>query len=96
RAAGAYVVLVDGAPVLYLERGGRSLQTLPRFTSVSDPERVLGALTGLVADGRLRSLQLERIDGLPVAESSARDLLAAAGFRPGYRGWLLRAEAARA
>ena len=29
RAAGAYVVLLDGDLVLYLERGGRSLHTLP-------------------------------------------------------------------
>src|SRR5262245_49260990 len=33
RAAGAYVVLVDGEPALYLERGGKSLQTLPAFGS---------------------------------------------------------------
>ena len=29
RAAGAYVVLVDGAAVLYLDRGGSSIQVLP-------------------------------------------------------------------
>ena len=29
RAAGAHVVLRDGHPILYLERGGRSLHTLP-------------------------------------------------------------------
>ena len=29
RAAGAYVVLVDGVRALYLERGGATLQTLP-------------------------------------------------------------------
>jgi hypothetical protein len=55
----------------------------------------VAALTTLVADGRVRSLQIERVDGLPVAESRARELLAAAGFRPGYRGWLLRSEAGR-
>ena len=32
RAAGAYVVLVDGHAVLYLERGGRGLITLPAAT----------------------------------------------------------------
>ncbi len=31
RAAGAYVVLVDGDPVVYLERGGRAIRTLPAF-----------------------------------------------------------------
>ena len=31
RAAGAYVVLVDGVPALYVERGGRRSSTLPAF-----------------------------------------------------------------
>ena len=35
RAAGAYVVLVDGAAVLYVDRGGTSLQALP---AADDPE----------------------------------------------------------
>ena len=35
RAAGAYVVLVDGVAALYLERGGATLQTLP---AADDPE----------------------------------------------------------
>jgi ATP-dependent Lhr-like helicase len=81
--------------VLYLERGGRSLQTLPSFSATASAESAVAALATLVADGRIRSLQIERVDGLPVAESPARELLAAAGFRPGYRGWLLRSEAGR-
>ena len=44
RAAGAYVVLVDGIAALYLERGGSSLQTLP---AADDPNIVLTALRGL-------------------------------------------------
>ena len=35
RAAGAYVVLVDGIAALYLERGGSTLQTLP---AADDPD----------------------------------------------------------
>jgi ATP-dependent Lhr-like helicase len=73
RAAGAYVVLHDGEPILYLDRGGRSLQTLPGFASVEAAKAALHAVAGLVADGRLRSLQVERIDGTPVAESPHRD-----------------------
>jgi ATP-dependent Lhr-like helicase len=90
RVAGAYVVLNDGEPVVYLERGGRSLVTLPAFAaSPSAASAALRALTDLVADGRLRALRLERVDGLPVAESPARALLAEAGFRAGYRGWVV-------
>src|SRR5207249_10478242 len=44
RAAGAYVVLVDGFGVLYLERGGRSLVTLP---AGDDPEVAAAALAAL-------------------------------------------------
>jgi ATP-dependent helicase Lhr and Lhr-like helicase len=91
RAAGAYAVLAAGEPVLYLERGGKSLQTLPAATDVSLTQSALVALRELVADGRFRSLQLERVDGAPIAESALRDLLAEAGFRPSYRGWALRA-----
>jgi ATP-dependent helicase Lhr and Lhr-like helicase len=96
RAAGAYVVLCDGAPVVYLERGGRSIQTLPAFADPACAREALSALAGLVADGRLRSLQIERVDGVAIAESPVRELLSAAGFKPGYRGWLLRSEASRA
>jgi ATP-dependent Lhr-like helicase len=90
RAAGAYVVLHDGEPVLYLERGGQSLQTLPAFASPAAAQAALNVLGLLVADGRLRTLQIRRIDGLPIADSPAREMLSAAGFRPGYRGWVLR------
>ena len=48
RAAGAYVVLVDGSAALYLERGGGSIQTLP---ASDDPE---------IADAALRSLARAR------------------------------------
>jgi ATP-dependent Lhr-like helicase len=90
RAAGAYVVIVDGAAALYLERGGRSLISLP---ASSDPEvsrRAIAVLTGLVAaGGPMRELRLERVDRVPVADSALAEALREAGFRPGYRGYLL-------
>ena len=89
RAAGAYVVLHDGEPTLYLDRGGRSLQTLPAFAAAGVSS--LRVLSDLVMDGRLRALQVERIDGVPVGESGHRQRLTDAGFRPGYRGYLLGA-----
>jgi hypothetical protein len=51
----------------------------------------LNALRQLLADGRFRALQIERVDGAPVGESPHAAALAAAGFQRGYRGWLLRA-----
>ncbi|MEJ7752879.1 MAG: hypothetical protein WKF46_08030, partial [Candidatus Limnocylindrales bacterium] len=91
RSAGAYVVLHDGEPILYLDRGGRSLQTLPGFASPDAAGLALHALASLVVDGRLRSLQIERLDGTPIAESPHRERLSEAGFRQSYRGFVVRA-----
>jgi hypothetical protein len=76
--------------VLYLDRGGTSIQTLP----ASDDPEVLGhalrALGDLVTDGRVRELVIAKVDGVPVAGAPVRDALLAAGFVAGYRGFVLR------
>jgi ATP-dependent Lhr-like helicase len=90
RAAGAYVVIVDGLAVLYVERGGATLQTFP---AAADPELsdvALRSLAALVGPGRARELVIRKVDGLPVAESTWRAQLLAAGFASGYRGLVLR------
>jgi ATP-dependent Lhr-like helicase len=90
RAAGAYVVIVDGVAVVYLERGGATLQMLP---PADDPELAEAAVRGLgrlVADGRQRELLIRKVDGLPVADSPWRERLVSAGFLPAYRGLVLR------
>ena len=91
RAAGAHVVSVDGDAALYLERGGRSLLRLPGVTD-EQLARAVAALPSLVAPGGpMRELRLERVDRGPVAESALAKPLREAGFRPSYRGWILRA-----
>jgi ATP-dependent Lhr-like helicase len=90
RAAGAYVVIVDGIAALYLERGGSTLQTL---SAADEPDVADAAFTGLgtlVRGGRLRELIIRKVDGVAVAESPWRDRLLASGFTPGYRGLTLR------
>ncbi len=87
RAAGAYVVLLDGEPAAFLERGGRAMRTMPAFDRSGAAVVVLRAVAGLAADGRLRALRLSHIDGAPVEASEHRPALEAAGFRAGYRGW---------
>jgi ATP-dependent Lhr-like helicase len=89
RVPGAFVVLRDGDPLLYLERGGRTLQTLPAFDDAGAGEAALAALLTLSERGRLRSLRIERVDGEVVSASPVAPKLAAAGFRPGYRGYSL-------
>jgi ATP-dependent Lhr-like helicase len=91
RAAGAYVVLHDGLPVLYLERGGRMLLTFGPFADEEVAREAIGALGTLVRDGRMRRIQVERVDGLPVSGSPHRGRLCELGFRPTHRGLLLSA-----
>jgi ATP-dependent Lhr-like helicase len=93
RAAGAYVALVDGEAVLYLDRGGSSIQALP---SAENPELLalgLRSLADLVQDGRVRELVIAKVDGEPVGTSRFRDALLQAGFVSGYRGFALRSMA---
>jgi ATP-dependent Lhr-like helicase len=91
RAAGAYVVLHDGELVLYMERGARSLLTFAPFDDDGVAAAATDALRTLLADGRLKRLQIERIDGGDVSASRHRQRLVELGFRPGYRGYHLAA-----
>jgi ATP-dependent helicase Lhr and Lhr-like helicase len=87
RAAGAFVLLVDGVPAVYVERGGRSLAT---FDHPRPPADWLPALGELVRRGRMRKLEITRVDGQDVHDTPWAGLLAEAGFTPGYRGLTLR------
>jgi len=88
RKAGALTVLVDGACVLYVERGGRTLLSFSDDASVLQP--AADALALAVRDGALGKLAVERADGVPIVASVLGDALAAAGFRPTPRGLRLR------
>ena len=95
RAAGAYVALVDGVAVLYLERGGATLQTLPAADDPAVAIVAAGSLVALVADGRVRDLVIRKIDGENVASSPFRSILLQSGFVAGYRGLALRSDRTR-
>jgi ATP-dependent helicase Lhr and Lhr-like helicase len=86
RTAGAYVVLADGEPAVFLERGARTLLT---FAAGGDGAWI-DALASLVKDGRLRRIELSKIDGEPVDGSAFAEDLRTAGFVDGYRGLVLR------
>ena len=85
RQAGAFVVLVDGALAAFLERGARNLLTFG-----VDAAEWADALASLTKDGRLRKIELTRIDGAPASDAAIADPLRAAGFTDGYRGLTLR------
>jgi ATP-dependent Lhr-like helicase len=90
RVAGAYVVLSDGEPVLYLERGGRGLQT---FVTTDDPrlQPALAALVDRVKAGQIKRLALEKVDGESALGSPLTQLLIALGFQEGPRRMTLSA-----
>jgi ATP-dependent helicase Lhr and Lhr-like helicase len=90
RVAGAFLVSLGGEPVLYVERGGRSLVPL------RDPDddwlrAALGALVAHVKAGGVKRLAVERFDGRPVIDSDVLPLLVEAGFLAGPRRAVLRA-----
>ncbi len=102
RVAGAYVVLVEDEPLLYVERGGRGLITL----GVDAPEdpgmaarageseplaHALRALADAVRAGRVPKLSLERIDGEPAIASALAQELVELGFQSGPRRLTLTA-----
>jgi ATP-dependent Lhr-like helicase len=83
RAAGAFVVLLDGELTLHLERGGRTL------TVFSDqPHRVQAAAAALVAQFTAHGIRcaITRVNGEDAASSPALNPLLAAGLRRAPRG----------
>jgi len=90
RAPGAHVLMRDGAPQLYVERGGRGIVRLAEL----DDEQLAAAVAALaeaVAAGRLPKLAIEKLDGDPVIGSGQEDTLLEAGFSRGPRKLTLAA-----
>ncbi len=88
RALGSYVVLKGGRPLVFLERGARSITLFDG--AEEDPEWV-DALAQLVRQRRLKRIEIQKINGDPPAEHpGVRDLMIAHGFAQGYKGPILR------
>ena len=79
RTAGAYLLMRNGVPLLYVERGGRGiLRLLP-----IEGDELLEAVTHLVEvarSGVIPKLSIERVDGQPVIGSGFEPTLIEAGF----------------
>jgi ATP-dependent helicase Lhr and Lhr-like helicase len=91
RVAGAYVVLVDGEPALYVERGHKGLVTLPALDQVAEP--AFAVLRRLAENSSRRELSIDRIDGESALSSPLRPALEQAGFQREYLGLVLRLSA---
>lgn len=88
RKPGALVVLVDGEPAAFVERGGKTVLTF------ADSERTLGAmadaLVRTVRGGAVSRLTIDQVDGQPVLTTDAGRALVAAGFATTPRGIRMR------
>jgi ATP-dependent Lhr-like helicase len=89
RKAGSLVVLVDGALVVYVEKGGRTLLSYADDETVVQP--AIDALALAAREGMLGRLTVQKADGEAVEETPFGDALLAAGFRLTSRGLRLRA-----
>ncbi|MCI0142676.1 DEAD/DEAH box helicase [Arthrobacter bambusae] len=89
RKAGALVVMVDGALVLYVERGGKTLLTF------SHDDDVLAAaaaeLVGVVRRGAVDKLIMEKVNGHDLLDTPVALALAAAGAYSTPKGLRIRA-----
>ncbi len=91
RATGAFVVLDAGRPLAHLERGGRSLSLFAPPDGAEPTWDWVGPLAGLVTSGTLGTIEIRKVDSVPIGERpDVADALVAGGFRPGYRGPILR------
>ena len=88
RVAGAYLVLVDGEPTLYVERGRKGITTLPTFDASG--QLAIGALRRLAENAPRRELTIDHIDGEAALSSPLRPLFEQAGFQREYLGLTLR------
>jgi ATP-dependent Lhr-like helicase len=73
------VLLRDGDPVIYVERGGKGILLLARL----DDEQLgdaLAALAQAAEDGVIPKLGVEKVDGAPVFGSGFEEALGEAGF----------------
>jgi ATP-dependent Lhr-like helicase len=88
RAAGAFVVIDDGRLVAFLERGAHSLVT---FEATARSSGWPAGLKQLVDRQRFRAIEIRKVDGLPVLETTVAGTLKDAGFVDGYKGLVYRA-----
>ncbi len=89
RKAGALVVMVDGALVLYVERGGKTLLAFSDDTAVLSAAGA--ALVGVVTRGAVDKLIMEKVNGHGILDTPVAAALAAAGAYSTPKGLRIRA-----
>jgi len=84
RTPGAHLLLRDGEPIVFVERGGRGLLRLQQIEG-EELEQAMRALADAVSDGHLPKLAVEKLDGEAIIGSGHEDALVGAGFNRGPR-----------
>jgi ATP-dependent Lhr-like helicase len=84
RTPGAHLLLRDGEPVVFLERGGRGILRLKSLDG-GELQAAMQALADAVSAGQLPKLAIEKLDGEAVIGSGHEEALLAAGFSRGPR-----------
>ncbi len=89
RTASSLVVSRAGRPLVWFDRRGHHLVTFP--DALHDVSWA-GALIGLVHAGRMKAVEIRKVDGDGLADAPVAllDLLRSAGFADGYRGLVAR------
>ncbi len=84
RTPGAHLLLRDGEPVVFLERGGRGILRLQPLEG-AELEAAMRALAEAVSAGQLPKLAVEKLDGEAVIGCGHEEALIGAGFSRGPR-----------
>jgi ATP-dependent Lhr-like helicase len=84
RTPGSHLLLRDGEPVVFVERGGRGILRLKPLEG-SELQAAMRALADSVSAGHLAKLAVEKLDGEPVIGSGHEEALIGAGFSRGPR-----------
>jgi ATP-dependent Lhr-like helicase len=84
RTPGAHLLLRDGEPFVFVERGGRGLLRLKNLQG-EELEEAMRALADAVSAGHLPKLAVEKLDGEAIIGSGHEDALVGAGFSRGPR-----------
>jgi ATP-dependent Lhr-like helicase len=93
RAAGAAVILVDGALAAWIAPGERQLLTFPELHADRSEAEVAAAVCRMLAraaDESGRFVAIEEVDGQAVAESALAMPLTTAGFLATPSGYIRR------
>ncbi len=83
RVAGAHVVMIDGLPAVFIERGAKSLVSFPAALETST---WVDQLKELVVSGVIRTCEIGKIDGEPASASPLATTLIDQGFIKAYKG----------